>query len=289
MFTFCTVFEEDFTRALLKQFPGSFYVNTSRSAFTAIVKTLVEYFETDDDNDEDKDDDDNDDDEDKDGMDSHEEEGEEEEGERKRIDEVSNQMIVESLIRAYSSALQNRFHNASSNCISKAVTDNINRDAIRTMAVQLQKIRGYVATLQRIGYFLRKQRESLRNVTILRACVTRYVQLAICSRCTKDTPPLCYNTCNALLRACYSPYYTALNRHYNRLWELSRKIITESSKIVEEFFKTEISVVDISAVSLNIIMYVYIVDMLYPSVHAHNSIAEYSNIYYIYKNSRKIM
>ena len=243
MFTSCTVFEQDFTRALLKQFPGSFYVNTSKSAFTAIVKILVEHFKTDDDSDEED-------------NEGEEEEGEREKGERKRNDEVSNQMIVESLVRAYSSALQERFNNASTGCINKAVTDNQNRDATKIIAVQLQKIRGYIATLQRIGYFLRKQEQRLKNATILKACITKYVQLTVCSRCTNDTLPLCLNTCNALLRACYSPYYTALNPHYNRLWQLSRKIITESSRIVEKFFKTEISLININAVSQIIIMYV---------------------------------
>ena len=116
------------------------------------------------------------------------------------------------------------------------------------MVRQLQEIRRSITTLQRIGTFLQRQLTTLQGQTILQECVTRFIDLAFCSRCIQATPPLCFNTCNNLLRACYSPYYTALNRQYDQLWRIVQMTVEVANSTVMSLVTRESVVLDIDSV-----------------------------------------
>ena len=86
---------------------------------------------------------------------------------------------------------------------------------------------------------------TLAGETVLQQCVTRFIDLAFCSRCVRATPPFCFNTCNALLRACYSPYYTALNRQYNQLWDVVQRTVQVANSTVQGRLTGESVILDI--------------------------------------------
>ena len=121
-------------------------------------------------------------------------------------------------------------------CVRRVATSLVNGAAVSNVATRIQEIRQSLTTLFRIRNFLNDQRNALANGTFLDECVSRFIDIAFCSRCTESTPPLCFNACNALLRACYSPYYTALNEQYDRLWEVSRNVIRIVSNTVENIY-----------------------------------------------------
>ena len=89
---------------------------------------------------------------------------------------------------------------------------------------------------------------TLRGETILQECVTRFIDLAFCSRCVRATPPLCFNTCNALLRACYSPYYTVLNRQYNQLWNVVQRTVQVANSTVQGLLTGESVILNIDSI-----------------------------------------
>ena len=112
-----------------------------------------------------------------------------------------------------------------SRCISRVFRGLIDRSVVGRISSQLEQVRRGLTALMRIGRFLREQRSRLDSVNILEQCVSRLIEVSYCSRCTQKTPPLCFGTCNALARACYSPYFTALNGQYRELWEEVRRIV----------------------------------------------------------------
>jgi len=121
------------------------------------------------------------------------------------------------------------------------------------IAVKLQEVRRAITTLIRIGSFLERERRSLQSTSPVQQCIDAFIDLAFCSRCVQKTPPLCLNTCNALIRGCYSPYYTALNRKFDRLWRVVRNILDFTNSTVQDIFNRKRAIKDIaSLVSINI-------------------------------------
>ena len=133
-------------------------------------------------------------------------------------------------------------------CITELIKSKIDRKVVENIELTLQEIRRAVTTLKRIGTFLDGQRERLQDVTIPRKCVSRFIDIAFCSRCIRKTPPMCFRTCNALLRGCYSPYYTALNRQYLPLWIKVRRIVELTKTAMRVLFASENALLDIVAV-----------------------------------------
>ena len=111
----------------------------------------------------------------------------------------------------------------------------------RNMAIQaegLQQIRRVVASVDVLRDFVRDLAENLTGFVPLQQCVDTIVQLNTCGRCEAVLPPFCENVCDAIARACYSPFYNALNRvdglGLEQLWEVVQGILTAASEAVTE-------------------------------------------------------
>ena len=129
-------------------------------------------------------------------------------------------------------------------CVRRIAILLRNGDAVSTVADLIQTIRRSISTLIRIRDFLRNRRVALAEANFLERCISRFIDIAFCSRCRQKTPPLCFNACNALLRACYSPYYTALNEQYARLWDTVKRVVKITLATVQSFFNEEASLLD---------------------------------------------
>ena len=132
-------------------------------------------------------------------------------------------------------------------CIKRAFQDLLNEDVVDSIAEQLKQLRRALSALKRVGIFLESQRNRLENVTISNVCVENYITTVFCRRCTEDTPPLCLDTCNALLRGCFSPYYTALKEQYAPLWTQVKRIAGIVRDTVRNITLTESKLLDIDA------------------------------------------
>ena len=212
-----TDFKEDFIEELLLNLPFSDRLNrTNRPLIRNILRFLADNFEIDD-------------------ID---------------IDDFDVRNFIESLLDAIVDTTARNFGQTVSTvqCITRVVRSLVNRNAVGALTSQLQQIRRAITALMEISRFLEQQRDRLQSATVLEECVSTFIEIALCSRCTRKTPPMCFGTCNALLRGCYSPYYTALNRQYLPLWIEVRRIIELANDTVEEFLSGEGDLLDTSKV-----------------------------------------
>lgn len=110
------------------------------------------------------------------------------------------------------------------NCISRVLTPMINRTRLFLIIQQYSTIRLCVSTLDRVRQFLRDFAQ--RTFTIPSKCAQSFIGLH-CVRCRESAiQPLCRNVCGALVKACYSPFYTGLNEQFELLWTVSRQVLT---------------------------------------------------------------
>ena len=112
-------------------------------------------------------------------------------------------------------------------CINNLIT-NVSKTAISGLGKDLEQMRRSYTLLSRIENFLRNYANSERTFKISdipKTCVRRAVEISFCRRCQQVLPPLCFNTCGALVRGCYAPYVTGLRNHFNRLWNIARQAV----------------------------------------------------------------
>ena len=211
-----TDFKEDFIEELLLNLPFSDRLNRTNPLIRNILRFLADNFEI---NDIDNDDFD-----------------------------VRN--FIESLLDAVVDSTARNFGQTVSTvqCITRVIRSLVNRNAVGAITSQLQQIRRAITALMEISRFLEQQRDRLQSAQLLEECVSTFIEIAFCSRCTRKTPPMCFGTCNALLRGCYSPYYTALNRQYLPLWIEVRRIIQLANDTVEDILLGEVDLLDTSKV-----------------------------------------
>ena len=232
------VFGDEFLERLLRNLPGADYINATDPAFTDALQDLADNYNIPEDED--------DDDEEEDG----EEDQEGDDDKRKRQVAFNPSQFVDRLVASDIEAVAEALGGGDAdteNCVQRVATSLVNRGAVSTVARQIQTIRQVITTLNRIGAFLKKQRAALSESTFIEECVSRFIDIAFCSRCTENTPPMCFNTCNALLRACYSPYYTVFNEQYARLWQTAQRALRIGSSAVESLFDNEATLLDSEA------------------------------------------
>ena len=159
----------------------------------------------------------------------------------------NTQMFVQNFSEALVDSLMRDLGNGDMRteaCIQGVAVSLVNDEASASIAAQIQVIRQGISTLIRIGEFLEGQREELARAVILDECITALINLTFCSRCTQRTPPLCFNTCNALLQACYSPYYTTLNDQYPQLWRVARQVVTITNTTVKSAIEEAVTLIN---------------------------------------------
>ena len=150
--------------------------------------------------------------------------------------------VIDIIARFYAS------NNREFQCIRRVIRSSLSSGALGRFNADLQQVRRAISALLRIGRFLERQDNSFKDVEILGRCVNRFIELSYCDRCTQKTPPLCFSTCNALVRGCYSPYYTVLNEQYMELWIQVRRIVNLLNETVQNFVEDELAVLNITEV-----------------------------------------
>ena len=211
-----TDFKEDFTENLLLNLPFSDRLDHTNPLIRNILRFLADNFEIED-------------------IDN---------------DDFDVRNFIESLLDAVVDSTARNFGQTVSTvqCITRVIRSLVNRNAVGAITSQLQQIRRAITALMEISRFLDQQRDRLQNAQLLEECVATLVNIAFCSRCTRKTPPMCFSTCNALLRGCYSPYYTALNGQYLPLWTEVRRIVELANDTVEDILSGEGALLDTSNV-----------------------------------------
>ena len=174
---------------------------------------------------------------------------EEEESSRGRSRRFNVGDFVDDLVDAVFDGIANdlRPSGRGVRCIVRVLRELRDGNVVDRLSSLLQRIRRGVTALKRVSEFLEEQRDKL-DVNILDQCVRRFIELSYCPRCTGKTPPLCFSTCNALARACYSPYFTALNEQYRELWDEVQRIVEILNGTLSNLYDEEDDLLDIAAV-----------------------------------------
>ena len=124
-------------------------------------------------------------------------------------------------------------------CIINFIRQRVNQTVVDSVLNTLGQIRRGVSSASRIRDFLQNFNQTLANFRPLRQCWERLVQLSFCSRCTRNIPPLCSNTCGALVRACYSPFLAGLRGEFNNLWNVTRQVVRATNNTLMQLFALE--------------------------------------------------
>ena len=229
-----TDFKTPFLERLISSLPpaaADMFDPTNQELLETVNELSNNYIIPEDEEDDDDDDDDDDDEDDK--------------KKRQAVVVFNPRQFVERLIGNAAVAGFNN-SNIDEDCVRETALSlvNSNGNAVSALATRIQTIRQSLSTLNRIQAFLEEQRGAFVNNVDLNECVSKFMDIAFCSRCTESTPPLCFNACNALLRACYSPYYTALNKQIAPLWVVANRIVDITEEAVESLFDEEGSLFD---------------------------------------------
>lgn len=128
-------------------------------------------------------------------------------------------------------------------CILNAIRNNLNQQDIQLVIRTIEDVRRAFTVLRRSANFFQEYIEGIQ-FRFPRNCVRRFVELNFCARCTRKTPPLCSNTCGALVRGCLSAYYSALSRQFDILWDVSRQVVMITNSTLQALFFEERQVID---------------------------------------------
>ena len=164
--------------------------------------------------------------------------------------------VIDRLATAAGTALS--FGNRDrSTCIQNAIKSNINQTDVGLFINTIEKIRRAFTVLDQVTKFLYRY-TTTTLFTFPQNCIRRFVELNFCSRCTRKTPPLCSNTCGALVRGCLSSHYTALSRQFDILWNVSRQVLQVANDTLRTLFTEERQLIDHNALVTTIILCVFV-------------------------------
>ena len=128
-------------------------------------------------------------------------------------------------------------------CIVNAIRNNLNQTDIELVVRAIEELRRAFTVLDRSSKFFYRYIEDLQ-FRFPRNCVRRFVELNFCARCTQKIPPLCSNTCGALVRGCLSAYYSALSRQFDVLWNVSQQVVMVTNSTLRTLFLEERQLID---------------------------------------------
>ena len=157
--------------------------------------------------------------------------------------------VFNGIVTALGEAAGQRLSRGNNNaqvCILNVVRNNLNQTDIQLVIRAIEDVRRAFTVLRRSANFFQQYVDGLQ-FRFPRNCVRRFVELNFCARCTQRTPPLCSNTCGALIRGCLSAYYSALSRQFDILWDVSRQIVTITNNTLRTLFFDERRVIDETA------------------------------------------
>lgn len=147
----------------------------------------------------------------------------------------------------------------SKECLVQELDKHLNSTGIWSLGRSLENLRRSVTGIVRIFEFLRRFATDLDGFladNLPRQCVRRLLEISFCDRCTGSVPPLCRNSCGALVRGCYAGFLTGLLRQFEDLWFVLRQLVqgiyTGFSEIIETITNLfDIDFIDITTKCLN--------------------------------------
>lgn len=137
-------------------------------------------------------------------------------------------------------------------CIIQELRDHIRQSGLVTLGRTLEVLRRSFSGITRIFQFLNGFTRNLDGFTLESfpaECLNRFTELSICGRCRSRIPPLCRNSCGALVRGCFAAFYSGLEKEFDNLWAVLRQLVEMAARGVRELFEAENDLLDINVSS----------------------------------------
>ena len=135
------------------------------------------------------------------------------------------QDIVETITQGAGNVISGGRNETLKTCAVQHLNNSISITSYYSMARLLETTQRCMIFLRNVEQFL-KQYVRNKNFKFPSNCIERLLTINFCDRCKGNIPPLCSNTCGALIRGCFSPYYSALRNQFdNVLWNVSIQLL----------------------------------------------------------------
>ena len=129
-------------------------------------------------------------------------------------------------------------------CIYNTTNSEIDKHSLEHMGSGLVELYHYtLRALAKIQDFIESQVNRTEGASVSAVCVDGFIEAAFCRQCVERTPPLCLLTCNALVRGCYSPYYTVLNGQFEDLWTEVKRLTRSADSAVKNVLSNTLKLV----------------------------------------------
>lgn len=135
------------------------------------------------------------------------------------------------------------------NCLVDELRMHVRQTSLVTLGRTLEVLRRSFSGIARIVQFLIRFNRNLDGFTIENfpaECVGRLTDISICGRCRRRIPPLCKNSCGALVRGCFAGFYSGLQLEFDNLWGVVRQLVMKAEQGVRELFEAENDLLDIN-------------------------------------------
>ena len=129
-------------------------------------------------------------------------------------------------------------------CVENAVDANKNEDEVTKFVDALEEVRESLTTACGLVDFLTSYSETLGGFEPLPECITALIEASFCGRCTRNIPPLCLNTCGAIIRGCFSSFYAGLEGEFDNLWTVASDVLGVTDTALKEIFNGDFSIVN---------------------------------------------
>ena len=143
-------------------------------------------------------------------------------------------------------------------CVDSAVDDNINEEGVMKLVDALEDVRMSLTSAYEILLFLQSFNGTLGGFEPLPECVTALIENSICGRCTRNIPPLCLNTCGAIIRGCFSSFYAGLEGEFDNLWAVASDVLGVTDTALKEIFNEDLNIVDGASLVSNVMYHIRI-------------------------------
>lgn len=125
-------------------------------------------------------------------------------------------------------------------CIVTELWRHTSQTSLTTIGRTLRTLRQSFSGVARILQFLISFNRTLDGFTAQSFpvdCVTRMIDISFCGRCQQRIPPLCKNSCGALVRACFAAFYSGLQQEFDNLWGVVLQLVSVVEEEVRELFE----------------------------------------------------
>lgn len=137
-------------------------------------------------------------------------------------------------------------------CVIEELRQHVRQTSLVTLGSTLEVLRRSFSGISRILQFLIRFNQNLDGFIIENfpvECVDRLTDISICGRCRRSIPPLCKNSCGALVRGCFAAFYSGFQREFDNLWSVMRQLARKAAKGVRDLFEAENELLDINVSS----------------------------------------